>query len=99
MPEDHEEDPVGLVQMAPLEPRRALDLADPERGADAERDEGREHVGRGTRTKRRSPSSGRSAAGSTIAIVASTIEGSRTMNPQKIVACISPGTAFWKSLR
>ena len=45
------------------------------------------------------PRNGRFQAGSTIATDASRIDGSSTMNPQKIAACISPGTAFWKSLR
>ena len=34
-----------------------------------------------------------------MATAASTIVGSSTRKPQKMKACISPGTAFWKSLR
>ena len=46
-----------------------------------------------------SPSNGDVQSRSTIAIAASAIVGNRTRKPQKIRACISPGGAFWKSLR
>ena len=46
-----------------------------------------------------SPISGSVAPRSTIAIIASTIVGNSTRNPQKMKACITPGSAFWKSFR
>ena len=44
------------------------------------------------------PSHGSVACLSTIPIIAITIVGSSTMKPQKIAACISPGTSRWNSL-
>jgi hypothetical protein len=46
-----------------------------------------------------SPIRGRCASRSTIATAASAIVGSSTTKPQKIKACIRPGTNFWKSFR
>ena len=45
------------------------------------------------------PSHGNDQSRSTAEIIAITIVGKRTRKPQKIAACIAPGSSRWNSLR
>ena len=93
------EDQVRLAEVAALEPRRALHLADrrtPPTHAD-------EHQHREQVDQEREPALVRRATGSsqsrsTARSIAITIVGNRTTKPQKMNACIRPGPSRWKQL-
>ena len=81
-----------------LEARRPQELADDDRGRDPDEHEHREQVDEAT-NQPWCPSHGRVASWSTAAIIAITIVGKRTRKPQKMNACISPGTRRCSSFR
>ena len=96
---DQPEDQVGLAEVAPLEPRRPLHLADPERRRRRRRARARRRGRRGGRT---SPGARARAASSPRRRrrgAPSRSSGTRTMNPQKMNAWTRPGTRRWRSFR
>ena len=86
-------------QVAALEPARPLDLADREGREHADQHQHREHV-----DQEREPALLRRATGSSSVCrrprsAPSGSSGSSTTKPQKMNACMSPGTSRWNSLR
>ena len=96
---DQRQDQVGLADVAALEPGRPLHLADDERRHDAGEDQHREDVDEQREPPLAGRATGSSGRLSTTAIIAITIVGKSTRKPQKMKACISPGTSRWSSLR